>query len=54
MRKFLGEWGVPIGLFAAWAVAAAYTLHALAGMQSSTIPIMTAPAVVITAEKPQS
>lgn len=54
MRNFLSDWGVPVSLFAAWAVAAAFTLHALAGMQSATIPVMTAPAVVITADKPQS
>ena len=54
MRKFLGEWGVPVGLFAAWGVAAAVAVHALTGMQSSTIPVVTAPAVATTAGKPQS
>ncbi len=47
MRNLLSNWGVPTALLAAWAVAAAFTLHKLAGLQS-TIPVMTAPAVEIT------
>ena len=52
MRKLLSNWGVPVGLLAAWGIAAAFTLHALAGMREATLPVMTAPAVVITAGRP--
>ena len=52
MRNLLSNWGVPAGLLAAWGIAAAFTLHALAGMQTATLPVMSAPPVVIIAEKP--
>ncbi len=51
MRKLLREWGFPVGLLTLWAVAAAYTLHALVGMQSTQLPVMVAPPVVIEAPR---
>jgi len=35
MMKLLREWGVPAGLLVLWAMAVAYTLNALVGMQST-------------------
>ncbi len=52
MMKLLREWGVPMGLLALWGIAAAYTLHALIGMQSTQVPVMGAPAVEIVAPAP--
>jgi hypothetical protein len=47
MLKTLREWGVPVGLLTLWGIAAAYTLHALVGMQATQTPVMTLPPVVI-------
>ena len=47
MLKTLREWGVPVGLLTLWGIAAAYTVHALIGMQNPPTPVMTLPPVVI-------
>jgi hypothetical protein len=35
MMKHLRGWGFPVGLLMVWALAVAYTLYALGGMQSA-------------------
>jgi hypothetical protein len=35
MMSVLREWGFPVGLLLVWTIAAAFTLHALIGMQST-------------------
>jgi hypothetical protein len=47
MLKLMRAWGFPVGLLTLWGVTAAYTVHALIGMQSPATPVMTLPPVVI-------
>jgi hypothetical protein len=47
MMKLLRQWGFPVGLLVLWAIAAAYTLNALAGTESTQIPVIAGPTVVI-------
>jgi len=47
MLKLMREWGFPVGLLGLWGVVAAYTLHALVGLQTTQVPVMLAPPVVI-------
>lgn len=47
MLKLMREWGFPVGLLALWGIAAVYTLHALVGLQTTQVPVMLAPPVVI-------
>ena len=49
MMKLLRAWGFPVGLLTLWAIAAAYTLQALIGMQSAQVRVMAASPVVIQA-----
>ena len=53
MLKTLRGWGVPVGLLTLWGIAAAYTVHALIGMNApSEVPVMYAPPMII--EMPKS
>jgi hypothetical protein len=49
LKNLMREWGFPVGLLTLWVVAAAYTLHSLVGMQSSQVPVMVLPPMVIEA-----
>ena len=35
MMNYFREWGLPVGLLLVWAVAAAFTLSALVGMEAT-------------------
>jgi hypothetical protein len=58
MKKLLRNWGFPAGLLTLWALAAAYTLHALVGVQPTLqstevpVPVMAGPPVAIDAPSP--
>jgi hypothetical protein len=56
MKSLLRNWGFPVGLLALWTLVAAYTVHALTGvqpaLQSTDLPVMVAPPVEIEAPRP--
>jgi len=43
MMNHLREWGFPVGLLLVWAVAAAFTLSALVGMEATVQATQTRP-----------
>ena len=51
MKNLMRAWGVPVGFLSLWVIAAAWTVHALAGMQQTTMPVLVAPPVEIVAPR---
>jgi hypothetical protein len=52
MMNRLREWGVPVGFILLWAIAAAFTLRALIGMESTLQAAQVPPQSTQVADRP--